>query len=282
VARNRPNINPDRDSGPDGNGYTVPTWMVGVARDAGLGARLHWYESRRRVPTTVVIAVALLTAFTGLMCYASARIVLVEHRADVAGFVVTAGLITGTTLVIWFLRRRDRRYLAVHQQGLVFAGDRVTAVAASWDDVVDVRHLARTAYVTIWDATLGSIHKVAVLTTRGDFRLTDEFPAIAEIGALLLDVMTRRIAPDMRSQIKVGESVNFDRWSLSPDGLMVGEWLWEWADIAEVVIRNGKLRVTCVDGAPGATIEIGNEESATVNAAVDLMLTFARTGQPPL
>ena len=276
MARNHPDVNPDREPVPEGGGVTVPMWMAGAAREAGLGQRRHWYESRRRVPAIVLVVGALFAAFTALLCYASVRTVLVENRADVGLFVVTAILITATALGVRWLRRRDRRYLAVHQQGLVFAGDRVTAVAAAWDDVADVRHLERTAYVSIWGATVGSIHKVVVLTTRGDFKITDEFPDVAEIGASLLDLMTRRIGPDMRAQLTIGESVNFDGWSLSPDGLAVGEWLWEWADIAEVVVRNGKLRVTCVDGGPGATIEVGYDESASLNAAIGIMRSRAR------
>lgn len=251
--------------------------MAGVARDADLGLRRHWYESRRRgAAPLVVVAVVLLAAVTALMCYGTARAVVVEGRADVALFVVAGCLVTGTALGVWLLSRRNRRYLAIYHEGLVFAGDRVTPVAARWDDVVDVRHLARTFQAMILGMPVGPTHTVTVLTTRGDFRLSDEFPAVAEIGGVLLDLMTRRLAPDMRAQIHDGESVEFGQWSLAADGLTVGEWLWEWADIADVTVRNGKLRVTCVDGSPGATIEIGHEESAAVNAAVAVMRMLSR------
>lgn len=271
----------NRDEHRDEHGGGPPAAMVDAAEDADLGRRLRWYENRRGAPPLAVVGLVLLTVLTLVFCYGSVRTVLVERRVDLVFCALTAVLIAGCGFLAWFVLRSNRRYLAVHEQGVVFAGDRVAPVAAQWADVVDVRFLTRAGTATVLAIPVTALHTVDVLTIEGDFRIGDSFPDVAEIGDHLLRQVTSRLGPEMAAQIRDGQPLEFDRWSISADGFTVGDWTWEWADIDDVTIHADKLLVRCVDAGPGAIIEIGHERSAAVEAAVRVAQKTARTARRP-
>ena len=242
--------------------------MVDAAGDAGFGRRVRWYANRRNTSARSLLGLIPLTALAVVFCYASVRTAVVEQRVDFVFFGLTAVLGFGAAFLAWFSFRSDRRYVAVHLEGVVFAGDRVALVVARWADVVDVRFLTRVGTATILGVPVTPLHTVDVQTIEGDFRIGDSFPDVADIGDRLLRQVANRLGAEMAGQIRDGETLEFGRWSVSAAGLAVDDWLWEWADIDEVAIQADKLRVTCVDAGPGAVIEVGHERSAAVEAAV--------------
>jgi len=253
--------------------------MTAAARDADLGMRRRWYESRRGAPAIAVGGLILLAALTLVFGYGSARTILVEHRADWAFFAVTAGLVTGTGLLGRRLLRSNRRYLAVHDDGVVFAGDRVAPVAAQWADVVDVRFLTRVGTATVLAVPVTALHTVDVHTIKGDFRIGDSFPDVAAIGDHLLQQVTSRLATEMAADVRNGDPLDFGRWSISAEGVSVDDWHWDWADLGDVTIRADKLLVARLDGSPCAIVEVGHERSAAVEAAVLVARSLDRTAR---
>jgi hypothetical protein len=251
----------------------LPARTARAAADAGLGERVRTYVGGDRVTPVRLLRAVGAAAGVATLCAAAVRAFLDSGWAGACWLLAVPLLVAVVAFDARVLLRGGRTYLAVHRNGVVFAGDRQPLVAAGWDEVVDVAYLPRLVQTTPAGFTVGSVRTVTVLTTRGDLRMTGRFP---DLATDLVERVAARLRTDMTAQIDAGGSVELGGWSLSAAGLTVAGRLWEWTGIAGVVVTPSTLEVTRADAAVVVSVFVGDERSAAVDAAVAVMRALAQ------
>jgi hypothetical protein len=225
-----------------------------LAREAELGPRRSLHEGapvRSLIGTVGLVLGGLVSvAAGGAIAFGLIR----------APGVALVPLITAAfTAVGWWRRYRpDRRWLALHEHGLVFVANQDPPVVLRWGDVIDVR-----------DASARS-REVTITTYDSAFTIGAPFRDIEIIGPRLVTLLTELTLTEMRATVVAGGVAEHGAWRADRSGLSGGSWSADWDEVVDLSVEAGTARVLLIDDREPA-LDLGIGSSSTSQAFVTLI-----------
>jgi hypothetical protein len=229
-------------------------YLWGLAREAELGPRrsLHQGTHARSPLGTVGLMLGVLTSVAG-------------GGALAYGLIHGPGLIllpligaAFTAVGLWRRYRRDRRWLALHEYGLVLAANQDPPAVVRWGDVVDVR-----------DTSVRS-REVTVTTYDGAVTIGPQFRDIETIGRRLVARLTELTLTEMRATVVAGGVAEHGAWRADRSGLSGDGWSADWDEVVDLAVEAGTARVLLNDDREPA-LDLGIGSSSTSRAFVTLI-----------
>lgn len=237
-----------------------------VAADHQLGLCLSLTPARRRnlvlwqllsVPILLFIGfpVGVVLVLT-VQALIDGRPVLLRALLFLAPFLLAAGLV----YYLWCLARRAYAWVQINENGVILLSRRRTVVA-TWEEILEVRHVA--THVSYNLRHHHTRHRVDVGVPGRSFTLNSDFQAVVALS----EVMTAHVVPlllaDMRDEIAGGEAVLYRQWFAEESGVGDADVEIPWNQIKDLVNLPGVVRVRPVDAnSPVVDVEIGYGTSA--------------------
>ena len=138
--------------------------------------------------------------------------------------------------------RQSGRRVAVYAEALAHTQDGAATVYP-WDCIKEVRE----AIVTeVDDRTHVSVttHTYTIVDDAGrQESFDDKIAGIQRLGGTILQEVTRRLLPKAQAAYDGGQTLTFDKFSLSKAGLSNGEETLPWEQVESVALRAGRIEV---------------------------------------
>lgn len=202
-----------------------------LAREADLGPRrsLHQGTPVRSLLGTVGLVLGVTVSLAGGVAIAYG---LIRGPGPALLPLITAAF---TAVGLWRRYRPDRRWLALHEHGLVLTANQDPPVVVRWGDVVEVR-----------DASTRS-REVTVTTYDGAFTIGAPFRDIETIGQRLVARLTEQTLAGMRATIVAGGVAEHGAWRADRSGLSGGGWSADWDEVVDLSVEAGTARVLLIE-----------------------------------
>lgn len=221
----------------------------------GMGARTDYYPLKKGVRLGSLVACILLLAgsvvvmFVGLF---NAYRAFQQHGTslidDTLGWplVIAVILFLFGLLAAWSAHVNWDKAVVVYERGIAYS-DRKGIQTWPWDQVVSMtsaitRHYTNGIYT-------GTTHTYTLLNRQNRrLVLSDSIRKVEALAKVIEEGIFPQLYEHAADQYNLGQSLTFGPVTINKTGIAIGKKNFAWADVKQVTIRQGSLKISRADG----------------------------------